>query len=167
MLLLLSAAVVVLAACSSREPAPSSDRPPVQAIVAALSESSGSDDAEIRRGGEVRVSQGGRVEIRVSWESAGAPGDPLSFSVVMDTHSVNLDGYDLGMLAVLRNDRGQEVSPELWDAPPGGHHRSGTLLFPSSDSAGNPIVGPEVKALELLIRDVAGVEERALRWEVS
>jgi hypothetical protein len=166
MLLLLLASVVVPTACGSSERAPSSDRPSVQAIAAALAESSGSGDAGAKTG-EVRTSEGGRVTIQVSWENGGATGAPLAFSVVMDTHSVDLDGYDLGRLAVLRNDRGQEVKPQRWDAPPGGHHRSGTLLFPERDSAGNPMVGPEVKAMELLIRDVAGVEERVLRWEAS
>jgi hypothetical protein len=166
-LLLLSALAVALTACGSREPAPSNDRPSVQAIVAALTESSGSDDAGAETGGEVRTSEGGKVSVQVIWENAGVAGGPLSFSVVMDTHSVDLDGYDLGRLAVLRNDRGQEVKPEQWDSAPGGHHRTGMLLFSGKDSAGNPVLGPEVKALELLIRDVAGVKERVLRWEVS
>lgn len=89
------------------------------------------------------------------------------FSVVTDTHAVSLDGFDLAKLAVLRNDLGQEVRPPVWDAPPGDHHRSGSLAFPASDGSGKPVVGPTTKRLELVIRDVSGVKERVLKWEVA
>lgn len=167
LLLLLSALATALVACGSSEPESSSDRPSAQAIVAAFNGSPGNGEGGGGTDGEVRTSEGGSVSIQVSWENAGRAVGALSFSVVMDTHSGNLDGYDLGRLAVLRNDRGQEVTAELWDSAPGGHHRTGTLLFPDMDSAGNPVVGPEVAAVELLIRDVAGVKERVLRWEIS
>jgi hypothetical protein len=85
----------------------------------------------------------------------------------MNTHSVNLDGYDFGKLAVLRNDAGQEVQPQGWDAPAGDHHRSGSLTFPPRDTSGQPMVGPGTRFLELVIHDVAGVKERVLRWEAS
>lgn len=111
-------------------------------------------------------SQGGSVTIDVTWENPKATSASLNFSVVMDTHSVDLDGYDLRQLAVLKNDRGQQVSPQLWDAPSGGHHRSGSLTFPAADSSGKPIVGLGVKELQMTIRDVAGVKERTLRWAV-
>ncbi len=107
------------------------------------------------------------MTIEVTWQNPTETTGPATFSVAMDTHSVNLDGVDLGKLSVLRNDRGQQVTPSGWDAPSGGHHRSGVLAFPAADGDGNPIAGPGVKAVELVIRDVAGVRERVLRWEVA
>lgn len=110
-------------------------------------------------------SDGGSVTIGATWQNPQEAEGRVLFSIVMDTHSGNLDGYDLGRLASLRNDKGQEVKAERWESPPGGHHREGTLAFPSKDSSGNPILG--AKALEMVIRDVAGVKERVLRWEIS
>ena len=52
--------------------------------------------------------------------------------VVINTHSVELN-YDLTQLAVLRTDRGDEVTPLQWDGAQGGHHVNGTLYFPAMD----------------------------------
>lgn len=167
-LLVLAISVVaagVLSACGSTEGGASGTRPSAEALAAALTQPGGSSDGGADLGG-ARSSNGGNVTIQVSWENAGDPG-PVTFSVAMDTHSVELDGYDLGRLAVLRNDKGQEVKPDRWDAPPGGHHRSGLLVFPEEDGSGKPLVGIGVGVLELVIRDVAGVKERVLRWEMS
>ena len=87
--------------------------------------------------------------------------------IVMDTHVVNLDVYDLAQLAVLRTDGGAEVRPSAWDAPLGSHHREGTLTFPSLGDDGTPTVTSTSRSVELVIRDVAGVPERILRWEVD
>ena len=77
----------------------------------------------------------------------------------MNTHSVDLDGYDLGKLALLRDDAGKEYLPVFWDSPTGGHHREGVLTFQITDS--------ENQYFNLIIRDVAGVEERTFHWELG
>jgi hypothetical protein len=69
---------------------------------------------------------------------------------------VYLDQYDLGELAVLRDDAGKEYHPTSWDSAPGGHHRRGILAFSPPEKA---------KYLELVIRGVAEVRERVFRWE--
>jgi hypothetical protein len=107
-----------------------------------------------------QTNDGGQVTIKVTWSGANA--DP-TFDVVMDTHAVELDGYDLTQLAVLRVD-GREVQPASWDAPTGGHHRQGTLRFSVTAADGTPLIGAETRAVELIIRDVAGVSERVFRW---
>jgi hypothetical protein len=84
----------------------------------------------------------------------------------MNTHAVDLDGYDLRQLAVLRTDKGQEVQPTGWDAPKGGHHRQGTLTFPVKTADGSPLIGSSTRSLELVIRDVAGVPERTFLWNL-
>ena len=38
--------------------------------------------------------------------------------MVLDTHSVDLDRYDLAELAVLRTDNGLELLPAVWDSLP-------------------------------------------------
>ncbi len=111
--------------------------------------------------GAVQSSDGGNVTIDVEW--LGRDGDRLSFSVAMNTHSVDLDEYDLGELAVLRDDHGNEYRPESWDSAPGGHHRRGTLTF----DAPNSVDSGEAAVVEMVIRDVADVGERVLTWHLN
>lgn len=109
---------------------------------------------------QTQTSEGGRVTVKVTWEG---PSAGLIFQVAMDTHSVNLDAFDLLQLATLRTDESLEVQPIAWDAPAGGHHRGGTLTFPASTADGTPLIGPNTRLVELVIRDVA-VPERVLQW---
>jgi hypothetical protein len=108
-----------------------------------------------------QTNEGGQVTIKATWQGLSA--GPV-FDVVMDTHAVDLDGYDLTQLAVLRIDGGREVQPAGWDAPKGGHHREGTLTFPTTAADGSPLIAPGTRTIELVIRDVAGVSERVFRW---
>ena len=109
-----------------------------------------------------QTNEGGQVTVTVTWR--GPEAGPV-FAVVMDTHSVDLDSYDLQGLAVLRTGEGKELRPSGWDAPKGGHHRQGNLTFPTTASDGSPLVGPATRSLELVLRDIAGVPERVFRWE--
>lgn len=111
--------------------------------------------------GETQTNRDGQVTVAVTWP--GPTAGPV-FRVVLDTHSVDLDRYDLGALALVRGDQGSEVRPISWDAPLGGHHREGSLVFPDASSDGTPVVGPDIRTLELVIRDVGGVQERVFRW---
>lgn len=111
-------------------------------------------------GDATQTNEGGQVTIKATWNGVSA--GPI-FNVVMDTHSVDLDGYDLTQLAVLRVD-GREVQPVGWDAPKGGHHREGTLTFPTIDVDENLLIAPSTRTVELVIRDVAGMPERVFRW---
>jgi len=113
------------------------------------------------QGDLTQTSDGGQVVVKATWQ--GYEAGPV-FTVTLDTHSVDLDGYDLAQLTVLRVEDGREVQPRGWDAPKGGHHRKGTLSFPAIGEDGKAIVGPDTAGFELIIRDVAGVPERVLRW---
>ncbi len=110
--------------------------------------------------GSVQSSTEENVTIDVEWIKEGD--GLLIFDVSINTHSVDLDQYDLGKLAVLRDDTGNEYHPLSWDSAPGGHHRQGTLTFAVPDSLSQG----KAKYLEIMIRDVAGIEERVLRWEL-
>jgi hypothetical protein len=105
--------------------------------------------------GEQR-SEAAAVTVVASWLATGAP----AVRVAMDTHSVDLDGFDLKTLARVRLDGGGWVAPSAWDAPKGGHHREGTLAFAGLDRASLDAA----RIVELEIRDVA-VPSRILRWE--
>ena len=110
--------------------------------------------------GLVQTNTGGSVTIDVEWIKA--EDGLLIFDVAMNTHSVDLDQYDLGELAVLRDDTSNEYHPVSWDSAPGGHHRSGTLIFSIPDSVSQG----KAKYVEIVIRDIAGIDERVLKWEL-
>lgn len=103
--------------------------------------------------GEQR-SDAASVTVAASWLSGTA------LRVTMDTHSVDLDSFDLQALARMRLDQGAWVAASGWDAPKGGHHRVGTLTFASLDA----VSVEQARAIELEIRDI-GVPLRTLRWE--
>lgn len=79
------------------------------------------------------------------------------FSVVLDTHSVNLEMYDLKSLSLMRDDTGLTMVPTGAENKGSGHHREIVLTFPRPSLAR--------KWLELVIKDVAGVKERVFRWD--
>ena len=116
-----------------------------------------------RTSGLTRKSDAAQVTVEVTPASPPAAGQALTFKVLMDTHSVDLDGYDLSRLAALRVDGGKDVAPSAWNAPKGGHHREGTLTFPALDGGGPAIPGG-AKSVVLVIRDIAGVAERSFTW---
>jgi hypothetical protein len=113
---------------------------------------------------ETQTVQAGQVTIKATWH--GSDAGPI-FTVVLDTHAVNLDAYDLSQLAVLRTDQAVDVVPMIWDAPAGGHHREGTLTFPLEQVDGSLVISGETRMIELRIRDVGGVPETVLTWVLS
>lgn len=101
---------------------------------------------------------GGGVTVAVTFvkERADAP----TFEVVLDTHSVNLDGYRFEEIVRLRDGKGSEVAPAAIEGAKGsGHHREATVRFAWAD--------PKPKTLELVVKGVAGVPERMFRWPVQ
>lgn len=77
------------------------------------------------------------------------------FLVAMNTHTVDLAGYDMVTVSALRAG-GRVHAPLRWvSTSDNSHHRSGALIFPK-------VAGGQ--DLELVIRTVAGVPERTFRW---
>lgn len=147
------------------KPGPIAGREPPAVVGAAPTQSGAKAGANPEAAGAslVRSNQGGGVTVKVTW--LGREAGPV-FAVALDTHSVDLDGYDLRQLAVLQTDQGVEMRPSGWDAPAGGHHRAGTLSFPATTPDGAQVIGPQTKSIELTIRGVAGVAERTFRWDL-
>jgi len=103
-----------------------------------------------------RTHSGGGVTVKVTYLSPQGSEGPR-FEVVLDTHSVDLDAYDLKGLSLLRDERGKAYQPTQVENKGGGHHREITLGFPQLPSS--------PRRLELVIKDIAGVKERVFRWE--
>lgn len=88
----------------------------------------------------------------------------IVFAITLDTHSGDLSKFDLVKDVTLRNDRGQQVTPSRWVATAdGAHHRAGGLVFTKTDQAGRAM-DSQAKVLELIVRGLGSVSERALRW---
>lgn len=122
---------------------------------------SGSSTTTTQPGTMMQTNEGGQITIKVTRQGRNAG---LVFAVEMDTHVVNLDGYDLRQLAVLRTDRGQEIQPTSWNAASGGHHRNGMLTFPATAASGMPLIRPDTRSITLVIRNVGDVSERMFTW---
>ena len=90
-------------------------------------------------------------------ESQGQRG--ARFQIALDTHSVNLDSYDLKTISVLRDDAGNTFSPTSVENKGSGHHRETTVSFAK--------VASGTKRVELVIKDVAGVKEKIFRWDLE
>lgn len=154
-LLLLSASAV--AACSSAGAAstPGATSPAGSTPDTTATSAGG---AAVAVGAPQEVSDANGVTVTATW---GGSATAAVFEIEMDTHSGSLDSIDLAG-AVLRNDRGQQLSGASWAAPAGGHHRSGKLTF-AGDAA--PVL-QGAKWVELVLPNVGGVPERVLRWEL-
>jgi hypothetical protein len=113
---------------------------------------------------------GGGVEVDVTLLNLGSAfsGDDLLFDVGMNTHTVPLDQYVMEEVSYMRDARGRVFKALAWEAPRGGgHHRFGKLRFSGKDESGRPIILKDDKYIEVVIKDIGGVKERVLRWELS
>lgn len=150
---LLLATSVVLAACSATTPAPDQTSSAVAPISKAASDPSDS---------LTRSDQQGAVTVNVTPLNLNNPSDRLEFDVALETHSVDLS-MDLAALATLTTDTGITVQATTWDAPRGGHHVEGKLIFPATKD-GETILGDASK-LTLTITDV-DAPSRVFEWSV-
>ncbi len=151
---LLLTLTLILTACSTVSAA---DRtPPQPDPVSGASDSSSNDSAMFS-------SQQGAVTVEVTPLNLDSATDTLDFNVVMDTHSVEMN-MDLATLATLTTDTGISVDATLWDAPRGGHHVEGKLIF-SATKDGKPILDGATK-LTLTIINV-DVPTRIFEWNLK
>jgi len=110
-----------------------------------------------------RTDQQGAVVMEVTPLNLGTPAPELAFEVAMNTHSVDLS-MDLAILATLTTDAGATVPASLWDAPRGGHHVEGKLIFPATNDGKSILEG--VSKLTLTILNV-DAPSRVFEWELK
>ncbi len=153
--------VLLLAACAPAATptpplvptvAPTATRTAASTLAAPPASSQSNGDAF-----ETKSNEGGSVTVSVKPTDL-AVGEPAAFEIAMNTHSVDLSD-DMTKISLLRDDMGKEYQPTAWDgAEGGGHHRSGTLTFPTLSS--------KPKYVELVIKGLAKVPERVFKWEM-
>ncbi len=147
---------LVLVACSGAAiPTPAPTQVPTVLPTAAVNSSkpSGKSSSALA----TKSNSGGSVDVDVT-PTALNVGEPITFDVAMNTHSVDLSD-DLTKIAILRDDAGKEYKPMAWDGgEAGGHHREGVLKFAALTS--------KPKYVELVITGLAQVPERVFRWDL-
>ncbi len=79
----------------------------------------------------------GSVSITVTPQILGK-GKSAQFDVTFTTHMGSLD-FDLLQITKLVDDKGTLYKPLSWSGGKGGHHLSGTLLFPSLSEKANKV----------------------------
>jgi hypothetical protein len=109
-----------------------------------------------------RVNDEGPVEITIVYLNPleKQTDSEISFEVRMNTHSVDLDAYEMEKICILQIDGGPDQRALGWFEPGGGgHHVSGVLKYTGP-------VPSDAKFLQVIIRDVGGVPERVFEWKL-
>ncbi len=145
---------LTLAACSA---SPSSLPSDVEAVPVSTEVSSPEFDST------VRIDEQGAIVFNVTPLNLNAPSETLEFDVVMDTHSIDLS-MDLATASTLTTDTGITVQAALWDAPRGGHHVSGRLIFPAAKGGKSILDGATKLTLTILNVDAPS---RVFEWELK
>lgn len=111
---------------------------------------------------QARVDEQGAVIVELTPSIMDAAAEQIVFDVSLNTHSVDLS-MDLAALATLETDTGLSVRADSWDAPLGGHHVSGKLLFPAK--LDNALVLEGARHVTLTIRDL-DAPIRIFEWDL-
>ena len=158
--ILLITLMSILAACAPASTSADQTNPQA-ASVPTVSSSSGTDPSTTAD--LTRTDQQGAVTVIVTPLNLDNPSEQLEFNVALETHSVDLS-MDLATLATLVTDTGITVPATLWDAPRGGHHVSGKLIFPTTKD-GTSIL-EDATTLTLIIVDV-DASSRVFEWDLK
>ena len=110
-----------------------------------------------------RIDEQGAVVFEVTPISLANASDVFEFDVVMNTHSIDLS-MDLAALATLTTDNGVTVQAARWDAPLGGHHVEGKLIFPATKDGRSILEGANKLTLTILNVDVPS---RVFEWQLN
>ena len=106
-----------------------------------------------------RDSQGPVTVVVTLMTTSPSAGAPIRAKVVLDTHSVALDGVAFEQAVVIRLTDGAEIRPTAVEQARGnGHHREAVVVFP-------PLA--QADTLRIVVRDVGGVAERTFLWDAQ
>ncbi len=109
---------------------------------------------------EVQTETRGAVEVSVQPKNISDDKNiGWSFMVSFDTHSEEIND-DVANISVLRDANGKEYTPREWRGdPPGGHHRSGILLFPA--------VIPRPDFISFIMKRNGEEKELSFTWNIK
>lgn len=111
----------------------------------------------------------GQVQVTVTFlnpvDPRAYPSD-LVFDVSLNTHEVNLTGFDPAVSSTLTNEKKEKPASTFRWVPnvEGVHHRRGLLLIPNRGTGGRTLWNSRTRSLTLEIRNLAGVPARTFSW---
>ena len=146
---------LTFAACSTTPPASLATDPAPAPV------SSGNSAAQFDS--SMRTDEQGAIIFEVTPLNLNAPANTLEFNIALTTHSIDLS-MDLATLASLTTDTGVTVQATLWDAPRGGHHVEGKLVFPATQDGKSILEGAGKLTLTILNVDA---DSRIFEWELK
>ena len=153
-LLLLLTFTLILAACAPSQASTDQTGPQPASV--------STEPSQADAGDLTRSDAQGAVTVNVTPLNLQNPSDQLEFDIALETHSVDLS-MDLATLATLSTDTGISVQATTWDAPRGGHHVQGKLMFPATKD-GKTILDDASK-LTLTITNV-DAPSRVFEWPI-
>lgn len=105
---------------------------------------------------ETLVDDQAKVKVEVTPKQIDTESDKMVFSVVLDTHSVDLS-YDFKNIIELKDDVGNVYKAEEWTGNSGWHHVSGDIIFNQ--------INKNTKKLTMTMEGIAGID-RSFEWEL-
>lgn len=109
----------------------------------------------------------GAVDIAVTLENMVEEykEDELVFKIMLNTHSVNLDGIDYANLVELTTDKGVKIQEGFtWEiGQGGGHHLNGFLKIPK-EYGGKDILKDSTESITLKITGLDGDQASEFTW---
>ena len=145
----------VITACASATSSPLPTQPP--------SDPASTNSASPEFDSATRMDDQGAIIFEVTPLNLDQTVESLEFNIVLTTHSIDLS-MDLATTATLTTDTGVSVNSTLWDAPRGGHHVEGKLIFPAAQD-GKSILDGATK-ITLTITNV-DAPTRIFEWELK
>jgi hypothetical protein len=109
-----------------------------------------------------RMDDQGAIIFEVTPLNLDQTDESLEFNIVLTTHSIDLS-MDLATTATLSTDTGVSVNSTLWDAPRGGHHVEGKLIFPATLNTKSILDGATKLTLTIINVDAP---TRIFEWEL-
>ena len=122
-------------------------------------------EADIPAQDPTQTAELGAITIKVTPVDLTGQDGTLDFTVVFDTHSVELDMDFSKSLALQVGDK--EILPAAWESPSsGGHHVSGTVTFPAVDPNGESLLAGSTQ-VSLTVRIPNREETRSFTWDLN
>lgn len=154
---------LIITACASATSTPPQTDPqpfdPAQDKPAPASMESASPDFD----SATRMDDQGGIIFEVTPLNLDQNVESFEFNIILTTHSIDLS-MDLAATATLATDTGVIVKSTLWDAPRGGHHVEGKLIFPATVNGRSVLDG--AAKLTLTVTDVYA-PVRVFEWELK
>ena len=100
----------------------------------------------------------GPVTVAITLVPPLSPGSPVRLRVVLDTHSVGLDGIAFEQAVARRTPGGRDEAPAAVEQVSGtGHNREAVVVFESLENTSD---------VQIVVRGIGRIPERVFAWQV-